>query len=65
MNRLSLRNNQLKFKTLGKILLIIEEFYRIYVKLLKKNQKFTTCNQLDLEALEFDWLCSKISLDTN
>ena len=36
----------------------------MYLKLMKKNQKITTCNRLDLEALGFWPIMLKISLDT-
>ena len=51
MNPLNLRNNRLKFKTPWKLLLNLEEFYGIYLKLVKKNRNITTCNQLDLGTL--------------
>ena len=51
MNRLSLRNNWLKFKTSRKITHHFRGIYRIYLSLVKKNQKITTCNRLDLETL--------------
>jgi hypothetical protein len=33
----------------------------VHLKLLKKNQKITICNRLDLVILIFDPLCPKIS----
>ena len=51
-NWLSLRNNRLKFKTARKkITDCFRRIYRIYVKVMKKNRKITTCNWLDLETL--------------
>ena len=53
MNRLSLRNNRLKFKSSGCLLIVIEDFYGICLKLMKKNRKnMSTCDRLDLETLE-------------
>ena len=46
MNRLSLRNNWLKFKTSGKLPIISRGIYEIRLKLVKKNGKLTTCNRL-------------------
>ena len=46
-----MKNNRLKFKTLEKLPINLEKNLRIYLKLIKKNQKITTCNQLDLETL--------------
>ena len=37
------------------------EIYGIYSKLIKKNRKITTSNQLDLETLGFAQLCPKTS----
>ena len=51
-NRLSLRNNRLKFTTSGKLSIALEESYEIYLKLVKENWKLT-CNWLDLETLGF------------
>ena len=48
-NQLSLRNNWLKVKTLEELLVIFRGIYRIYLKFMKKNQKMSTCNQLNLE----------------
>ena len=47
MNRLSLRNNRLKSETWG----ILEEFYRIYLSLIKEYRRMSTCNQLDSQTL--------------
>jgi hypothetical protein len=55
MNRLSLRNNWLNFKTSGKLLTILEEIYGIYPNSMKKNWKMSTCNRLNLETLG-SWL---------
>ena len=43
MNWLSLRKNNLKFKTF-KLLILIRGLYRVYLKLMKENQKITTCD---------------------
>ena len=51
MSQLSLRNNRFEFKTSGCLPIILEEFRGIYLKLMKKNQKMSTCNQLDLATL--------------
>ena len=51
MNRSSLRNNRLKFKTTWKLPIILEEFHRIYPNLLKENRRMSTCNRLDLQTL--------------
>ena len=51
-DRLSLRNNQLKSKTSGKLPIIVSRgIYGMYLKSMKKSQKITTCNWLDLEKL--------------
>ena len=51
MNRLSLRNNRLKFQT-QRITDHFRGIYRIYLRWIKKkNWKMSTCNQLDLESL--------------
>ena len=55
MNRLSLRNNRLKFRDIRRITDHFRGICRIYLKSVKKNQKITTCNWLDLETLGF-WL---------
>jgi hypothetical protein len=46
MNRLSLRNNRLKFKTLGKLSFVLEELENI-----PQVNFMSTCNPLDLETL--------------
>ena len=52
MNRLRLRNNRLKFKTSGKLPIILEEFIEEYTpNLINENQRMSTCNQLDLQSL--------------
>ena len=45
----SLECNQLKFKTFGTTTNHSTRIYRIYPKLIKKNQKITTCNRLDMD----------------
>jgi hypothetical protein len=54
MNRLSLRNQQLKFKTSEKLPIILEKSLEYNLNLIKKNQKIITCNGLGLGALGFD-----------
>ena len=52
MTRLSLRNNQLKLESSGKLLVILEEFRDHNSKQFqKKKKKMSTCNRLDLETL--------------
>ena len=50
MNWLSLRNNQLKFKTLGEILIVLEELREYTLMQQRKNQKTSTCDRWDLET---------------
>ena len=45
MNRLRLSNNRLKFKTAGKLPIILEEFIEY------KRRMSSTCNRLELQAL--------------
>ena len=45
---LGLKLNRLRFKTSGKLPIILEEDCRIYPQTIKKCQKTTTCNRLDL-----------------
>ena len=47
-----------------KITHYIWEIYGIYLNFIKKNQKITTCNRLDLETLRSWPIMPKISLDT-
>jgi hypothetical protein len=49
MNRLSLRNNRLKFKTSGNLLIILEEF-KAHTVPQQKNRKMSACDRLDLET---------------
>ena len=57
LNRLSLRNNQLKFKIAGKLRIIFEEFieytpiYQSFYENRKENRRMWTCNRLDLQTL--------------
>ena len=51
MNRLSLRNNWLKFKAAGKLPIVLRGIYRIYLNLVKENRRMSTCNRLDLQTL--------------
>ena len=46
MKRLSWRIDWFRFKTGGKLAIILEDS-----KLVKENQKLSTCNRLDLETL--------------
>ena len=49
MNRLSLTNNRLKFKTTkGKLPIILRGIYRTYPTLTKEIRRMWTCNRLDL-----------------
>jgi hypothetical protein len=41
------KNNQLKFKTLGKEIHHFRGLYGIYIKLIKKNRRTPTCDWLD------------------
>ena len=61
MNRLSLRNNQLKFKTAWKITKRFRGIYRIHPKLIKENRRMSTCNWLDLQILGSQPIMPKIS----
>ena len=56
MNRLSLRNNRLKFKNSGQSLIIVDDLQNI-PQISKKNYMIATCNRLD-----FDRLCQQISM---
>ena len=64
MNRLSLRNNQLKFKNLGELPISFEEIYETWLKLIKKNLNITTCRWSDLKTLGSWPRCPKIFLNT-
>ena len=57
--RLNLTNNQVK-----KLTDHFRRIHRMYLKLIKKSWKITTCTWLGLETLEFDGSCPKISLDS-
>ena len=59
------RSHQLKFKTLGKSLIILRKSmnYNMLI-LIKKNWKITTCTWLDLELLGF-WLIMSKDLPKN
>ena len=46
MNRLSLRFDELKFKTPKKRTCHLRGIYGTYLKLIKKSLKMSTCNQL-------------------
>ena len=62
MSRLSLRNNPLKFKIAGKLLLTLEESIE-YTQFNKEDRKMSTCNRLDSGTLGYGWLYPKISWD--
>ena len=52
MNRLSLRNNQLKLETSGELPIILEKSVTSNMPQMNKaNWKMSTCNRLDLELL--------------
>ena len=51
MNRLNLRNNRLKFKTAGELLIILEEFIEYTPNLIKGNWRMSIYNRLDLQTL--------------
>ena len=51
MNWLSLKNNQSTFKTFEKITNRFRRIYKIYLQIINKIQKMSTCNQLDLKTL--------------
>ena len=52
MNRLSLRNNQLKFEISGELSIILEKSAEEYTSNeWQQNWKMSTCNRLDLESL--------------
>ena len=55
-------NNQLMFKTAGKLPIILEEFCRRYPNLIKEDRIMSTCNRLDLHLNRL--ICPKISLIT-
>ena len=57
--RLSLRNSW--FKTAGKFTDRFRGIYGIYLNLMKENRRMLICNRLDLQTLDFDRLCPKIS----
>ena len=51
MNRLSLRNNRLQFKTAGELLTILEELMEYNTPISwRKTGGCLTCNQLDLQT---------------
>ena len=50
-----LRNNRLKVQDFRRITDRFRGIYRIYIKWMKRNQKMSTCNRLDLESLG-SWL---------
>ena len=51
MNRLSLRNNRLKFKNSGELPITLEEFIKYSPFFIKENRRMSTCNRLDLQTL--------------
>jgi hypothetical protein len=46
-----MRNNRLKFKTSGELLIILDDSIEYTSNEGKQNRKMPTCNQLDLESL--------------
>ena len=56
--------NRLNFKDFRTITDHPREIYGINLKLVKKNQKFRTCNRLDLETLRFRKIMPKNLPDT-
>jgi hypothetical protein len=63
MNRLSLRNNRLKFiKIAGKLPIILEEFIE-YTQFNKGNHRMSICNWLDLQTLGSQPVMPKILPD--
>jgi hypothetical protein len=62
-NWLSLRNNQLNFKSSGKVLIYLEEIFETYIKLIKEKREITVVNCLTWKDWDFDQLCPKISPD--
>ena len=63
LNRLSLRNNRLKFTTAGELPIILEEFIGIYPNLITENQRLSTCNPVGLAntRISTDYVCPTIS----
>ena len=49
------KNNRLKVNNLRKFIDHFRRIYEINLKLIQKNRKIATCNQLDMETLGF-WL---------
>ena len=50
-NRLSLKNNQLKFETSGELPIILEDSIEYTSNEWKQNRKMSTCDRLGLESL--------------
>ena len=44
-------NSRLKFKTAGKLPIILEEFIRIFPSLIKESRTMPTCSRLDLPTV--------------
>jgi hypothetical protein len=51
MNRLSLRNDRLKFETAGILPIVVEEYIEHAPNLIKEHRKMSTCNRLDLQTI--------------
>jgi hypothetical protein len=51
MNRLSLRDYWVKFKSLGELRTIFRGMYGIYLKFVKEAQKMSMCDRLELGTL--------------
>ena len=52
-NGLQVTNEPIEVQDFRKIIDHLRGVYGIYLKLIQKNQKITTCNHLDLESLGF------------
>ena len=53
MNWLSLKNNWLEFKSSRKLPIVLEEIYRMNLKLAKKYWNITTYNRLNLGTIGY------------
>ena len=60
MNWLSLRNNQFEVQDFSQVSDHFRGIYRIYLNLIMKNQKMSTCNLLDLEKCNCEMKKRKI-----
>ena len=52
-NGLQVTNEPIEVQNFRKIIDHLRGVYGIYLKLIQKNQKITTCNHLDLKSLGF------------